>query len=462
MIQLLKDLRDKVNEGENVKIDDILRGTADDISTVASTLKIAPAKRRRSPDSDDEHDKDGEALASGSVSSNQDLDILDEDLHKDEESRAAGFHGKNSEVQWLRSLKGRLQRAGGEPRRQPLRTSRHPQVSSTNIYLDKENVEINDLVDPFELPPIETAQRLLSSYMDTVQDSFPILSKKSFENQFHTYYESVRQLRQNIVPERWQATLNLVFAIGANYSHLVKAQWRGDSHDYLLYQAQARMLEFKEHTLISPPDLSLIKITGLLAFYYQSIGHVNRAWIVIGISIRFAQALGLHVRNEDPNASTVKKESLVRTWWGLHTLERLLSTITGRPSVFLDNYCSVPLPLSLSEDQFSEATVAARYKDRLHLNSSNLDPSSGMSTSTPSSSSPSITDSSTRTLLPANSGSFLEARIKIGIIAQKLLFELYSPGTNTNSWESVQQKMPSLAEELDQWALSLPNGADIT
>ncbi|KAF2175302.1 hypothetical protein K469DRAFT_69847 [Zopfia rhizophila CBS 207.26] len=489
MIRLLKDLRNNVSEGEKVKIDDLLGGIGDDISTVASTLKISAAKRCRSPDSDDSDDsdedgEDGDALVSASTDTSEGLDILDEDLHIDEESRATGFHGKNSEVQWLRSLKSRFQRAGRKPpgmrhgppsnddeattqridtvqrRRKSSRAGRIPRVSSSDFYLDKETIEVDVLFDPFELPPVETAQNLLNCFMNTVQDSFPILSKKLFEDQFHEYYESVRQRRPNKFTERWQAILNLVFAIGANYSHLIKADWRGDDRDHLVYQSRARMLGLKGAALISPPDLSLIQITGLLAIYYQSIGHVSRAWIVVGISVRFAQTLGLHVRNEDPNASALKQETLVRTWWGLYLLERLLSAITGRPTIILDNYCSVPLPLPLCEDKLSEAAVAAQYEDRLHLRSFNLAPFFRISSSTPLSSG--VNDSSTRTLVPIISRSPLEARIKLGIITGKVLSELYSPGTATNSWESVQQKISLLTEELDQWALSLPNGADFT
>jgi hypothetical protein len=70
----------------------------------------------------------------------------------------------------------------------------------------------------------------------------------------------------------------------------------------------------------------------------------DRAWVVVGMALRFAQALSLHVRNEDPTASELKREVLVRMWWSLYTLDRQLSIITGRPSVMVDSNCSVTLP----------------------------------------------------------------------------------------------------------------------
>ena len=65
---------------------------------------------------------------------------------------------------------------------------------------------------------------------------------------------------------------------------------------------------------------------------------------MIGISIRYAIAVGMHVRNDDPSASPEKKDILAQTWWGLHSVECLLSSMTGRPYVLSDEHCTVPLP----------------------------------------------------------------------------------------------------------------------
>ena len=50
--------------------------------------------------------------------------------------------------------------------------------------------------------------------------------------------------------------------------------------------------------------------------------------------------------------------------------------------------------------------------------------------------------------------SFLVARIKIDIITQEALSLLYSPRTATDSWERIQQIIPSLLNQVDDWALS--------
>jgi len=117
------------------------------------------------------------------------------------------------------------------------------------------------MLDPYELPPLEIAERLFSCYVETVHGWFPIIPE-TFKDQFYTYIESVKRQQRYQIPEKWQAILNLVFAIRAQYSYLTDAEWRGDSRDHLLYMTRAvRILGVKDTTMIiSAPNLGLIQV----------------------------------------------------------------------------------------------------------------------------------------------------------------------------------------------------------
>jgi len=54
-----------------------------------------------------------------------------------------------------------------------------------SFYLDDEIFESDVMVDSLELPPFEHAERLLQAYMQSVQNSFPFLAKKSFVDRFY-------------------------------------------------------------------------------------------------------------------------------------------------------------------------------------------------------------------------------------------------------------------------------------
>jgi hypothetical protein len=127
-------------------------------------------------------------------------------------------------------------------------------------------------VDPYALPNIEVAQRLLDCYTNTVQNVFPILAKKVFTNEVRDYFAATMPYP---VPEKWLAILNLVFAIGARFSYLTETDWQPDSRDHIIYQSRAHLLNMDEPSLAHLPHLMRVQITALFAFYASTVGNVN-------------------------------------------------------------------------------------------------------------------------------------------------------------------------------------------
>lgn len=197
-------------------------------------------------------------------------------------SRATGFVGQSSEVQWLRNLKHHAQLGSdmASPNRLPAHASASnvpdgPQeppkqgntqrVTDSTFYLDRDDLGIDIVVDEFELPPAEAAERLFECYITTIHPSFPILPH-NFERDFNGYMDSIKQHRPLQPRNRWRAILNLVFAVGAQFSHLVDASWQADDRDHLVYMTRAMRLLELENTLvaISTPDIALIRVSAIL------------------------------------------------------------------------------------------------------------------------------------------------------------------------------------------------------
>ena len=236
-----------------------------------------------SPDQNSPPKKYGEAHVTASVGSNEDLDFLDEDLLRTRESRETGYVGQNSEVQWLRSVQNQAQNSKTEPyglphgppgssnhardertkalhqrRQEEPPTIRH--VTDATFYLDSDNIELDIVVNPYELPDPEIAEQLLDCYMSTLHSSFPIVPP-SFDDQVRRFIVSLKHNRAFKVPDRWRALMNLIFAIGAKYSHLIDTDWQGAEGDHLVYMTRASHLLGMNSTimLISEPDLSLVQ-----------------------------------------------------------------------------------------------------------------------------------------------------------------------------------------------------------
>ncbi|ORY07939.1 fungal-specific transcription factor domain-domain-containing protein [Clohesyomyces aquaticus] len=438
---LLSELKDRFGD-EDGRIAELLEGVAEDIPE----NRLTPGNSNPDIDGDDSKVSNG-GVASGSGSMDvvdaESHDLLEEDLTRDDETRATGFVGKASEVQWLRSVKLQLNRTEEETsdRRPSYGLGGKEQVSSFNFYLDVHDNDNDYLMDSAELPTPETANHLLQCYLSTVHDSFPILPKGELEARFKD---------PGRLSQKWQAILNMVFAIGAKYSHLVRASWQADERDHYIYETRARSFGLSEATLSSHPDIPQIQMLGLLAFYYASVGKISRAWVIIGLALRFACALGLHVRNEDPNTSASKKENLVRIWWSLFSLERLLGAMTGRPSIVVDFHCSVPLPLTLPDESLLDDVVAM---DRMRF------PSRARASPT-SSNAPSAWWMEEVAMgldeVPANSTSYFKALCLMGIITQDVLSTLYSAGTMIRKSADIQTLTLELSERLDGWRSSLP------
>lgn len=196
----------------------------------------------------------------------------------------AGYLGQISEVQWLQSLRSRVQAVEtvfvgpadvsaslSHPPSPAFATSPTsvpaspvPHVALTNYYLDDDGIKLADCGNPFELPPEHTAGLLFHCFSRTVQTSFPLLPA-TLEGQLKQYYNLVRNGQAIHCPEKWFALVNLVFAIGAKFSHLIQADWRADELDHVIYLSRAFQLLSMNDTIVvlSTPDLSTTQVTGV-------------------------------------------------------------------------------------------------------------------------------------------------------------------------------------------------------
>ncbi|KAK7513248.1 fungal-specific transcription factor domain-containing protein [Phyllosticta citriasiana] len=474
MLQLLRDISATVHLPSDIRsrIKSLELEVPDDNLSMASTasqkrfLTVGVSvsnKRPRSHSPSMGRVENPEAMVSAEVGSQRSVDLVGEDLVQTEQTRATGFIGKVSEVAWAQSLahvqnsqtkdecdgsqvfgtagdgeraqKDRLEAMG---RRHAPEYRPQDRVSDYNYHADQEDVLLLSNVDKDELPTAEMATNICECYMKNVQGMFPALSKSDFMNQFEIYLGSRNP--ENL-PAKWRAILNLVFAIGARFSHLAEAPWRGDERDHLIYFTRARHLGFNGETLLEHPDIQGIQVLALISFYYLAIGQASRAWVMVGSACRHAVALGMHLRTEVPSIPTVQKEKRVCVWWSLHRLDHVLCEITGRPPAINHLFASVPVPTPLERDNVSpaldrmsldgrERKEGRHPKDGMHIKDSEMD--------------------------DVQMTICFRHHVLLGLIAQKAIVKLYSAATVTESWEAARDSIVALSKEIDQWYSNLP------
>lgn len=231
----------------------------------------------------------GEDKVSARVGSTESLDRISEDFNRDANTRATGFHGKNSELTWMQRLKRQASHGSDDDDDEYDQSPVNGNVSSasqahhfgdgltpvnaSSYHCDDLSILIHEQVDPFEVPSKATANALFQDYLETTHPFFPIVGRSTFVQQYNAYFGSPEQRKPN---QNWLAILNMIFAIGAKHSHLVRADWRGEPDDHLVYFTRARMLGFNADAVLEHAELQKVQITGLMAFYLMAINQINR------------------------------------------------------------------------------------------------------------------------------------------------------------------------------------------
>lgn len=438
-----------------------------------------------------------ESEASAGAGSTGALDRTDEDFTR-EQARATGFMGKNSEVTWLQRLReenkyGDYSRdAEGSEKQQVLAAAstasfasrRHVgdlqtpltemdegfTVNESNYHLDDFPIFTFEAVDPYEIPTPDIANHLFNAYMARVHPSFPVVGRLNLTNQFRRFISGTVQSP----PEKWLAVLNMIFAIGAQYSHLINAEWKGDDRDHLIYFTRARLLNINSETLFEHPDLQQIQIIGLMSFYLLCTSQINRAWLLAGLAIRQATALGMNMRNDSAKLPNSLKEIRYRVWWALYTLEHRLCNMTGRVNCILDDHCTTPLPVPLEEEQFdTEEGQRLLSKERQQGDRA---PASNPQTPSSSNATPSTDRSRSQTKLESRSPSMPNGQgdlewakdvqpnsslyflhlVQLARLLQNIFHRLYNPASIQGTWSNVQNSIRELDEQIEHWYRKLP------
>ncbi|MCJ1437266.1 hypothetical protein MMC27_006652 [Xylographa pallens] len=494
--ELLHEISVSQDEATQARIDRALErepiSDDDEVQSIAASSKFSLTRTGATAEID------GEDEVSAGVGSTGSLDRINEDFNRSDSARATGFMGKISEVTWMHRMKDQLDSnspPGDDQNRTMVdgylkrlnlgQTSSKLSGSSQNsatvndgianssYHCDDLELLSIDQVEAFELPPRQTAEFLLSTYLESVHPTFPIVGKLNFSNQVRNFFDN----DQSRPGKHWLAILNLVFAIAAKYTHLVKSEARGDERDHLVYFTRGRLLGIDADLVLAQPDLQRVQITALMAFYLLSINQINRSWTLCGISMRYSVALGLHLRNENPRLSDPNKEIRYRVWWALYGLERSLGVMTGRPTSVVDLDCMTPVPLPIDEESFTDPNCRMQ-NEGLIRNMRRFSSQDSPHTLSPSSSGPRHRSRPSPT--SANSSSSLQSALDLlktapptlslyftltthlGAVTNDVLAQLYRPVAMTKSWSQIQSQITTLDTKLEKWRATLPSVFDFT
>jgi hypothetical protein len=201
--------------------------------------------------------------------------------------------------------------------------------------------------DPFGLPARFVADKLVDAYFKFRHP----LNAYVHEGTFRTRYERL-WLSEEVGGEEpseanlpWIGLVNLVFTFGSGFSQ----GGSRTSGDRVRFFKRAKTLIFSG--LLQSGSIELTQGLLLMGRYFHSSLELNNCWTVVGLAIRMAQGLGLHLDASQFTTNIVEQEIRKRVWWGCFVLDRVLSMKVGRPPTIHEGPgIQVSLPLAVDDE----------------------------------------------------------------------------------------------------------------
>ena len=264
-------------------------------TSTSSTPTTGP--KWNTPRSVEEEDEPaGEDLVGAEVGSTGSLDRFEQDFGSEGDSLPPGFMGKATEESWMQrvatsleaeaspgpdppSLHGQesLDRLQGpdaaRPGPQHGGYSRGGTTQLGHFAFDADDFDLStpDDLSELDLPPRSMADLFVTAYFTTVHTSFPLVLRSSFFLDYQRSYAS----HGPPVNRQSRAVLNLILAIGAKYSALLRVG-QCDEHDHMTFFARARSLSLDGSAMLRAGDLEQVQVAGLSALYLITAEQINR------------------------------------------------------------------------------------------------------------------------------------------------------------------------------------------
>ncbi|QSS55096.1 C6 transcription factor [Histoplasma capsulatum var. duboisii H88] len=282
----------------------------------------------------------------------------------------------------------------------------------------------------------EMADIFVNSYFFTVHPMFPILSEQEFKMHYEIYYQTA-----HYPSEVWRNILHVIFAIGAIHTLRTNAQAGVVESDHVMFAFRSGALGRTSTFLVDIPSLEQLQWAAISGLYYLTSYHINRAWNLIGLAVRFGHTRALHLVKSNTDLSESEQELELRVWHAISSMERFICVFTGRPSSLQDRFTSIRFP----------RTVELTFPGPLAYMAS-LETQAAMAAICPPSN---VTTRATSSIPP---WTIFIRSLHLDLIIAEALEELYSPCTVNRTWAVVQNLVFDLDRKLTQWKDDLPPG----
>jgi hypothetical protein len=171
--------------------------------------------------------------------------------------------------------------------------------------------------DNFVLPFRRNADNYIRCFWNFVHPLFPVLHKPSFAARYESLWESQSPVDESDENVTFIPTLNLVFALGCQFSDLVPAEKKAKAAAAFYGRSRSLLL----YDILGSMQVTVVQWLLLSAIYLQSTSLATTCWTSVGLAIRLAQNLGLHLEPSLVECQ-VDREMRRRVWHTCVVLDR--------------------------------------------------------------------------------------------------------------------------------------------
>ncbi|KAK9454721.1 fungal-specific transcription factor domain-containing protein [Dipodascopsis uninucleata] len=185
----------------------------------------------------------------------------------------------------------------------------------------------------FILPPKPEAKAMLEFYFSYAMPTYRFLHRPSVEAWLEEFYESFDSTNLEEGAREKFAILVLLFAHAKQFPNFSKNEPFKDN-SAMYFQAAQSQLELET----GRPRVTSVQARLCQCFYLLACSRINHCRSLFCTVAHLVQALGLHRKQRHlPNTvNYIEQECLKRSFWSAYQLDKYLSAVLGRPSIFHD------------------------------------------------------------------------------------------------------------------------------
>ncbi|KAJ6504929.1 fungal-specific transcription factor domain-containing protein [Mycena vulgaris] len=206
-------------------------------------------------------------------------------------------------------------------------------------------------VGPYVFPDADLLSALIDLYFTTTNLYYPLLHRPTFERSIEEGLHSR--------DTSFGAVVLLVCAIGSRFSDDPRVCGPGAEPLRCGWQYFEQLPHGINHLFVRPTVYHLQYYCLAVEFLAPSMP--TACWTLIGFGIRVAQDVGAH-RAMTMGPTTVESELWKRAFWGIVCMDRLCSTILGRPCTTQYEDFDVELPLECDDEFWENEDPALAFK----------------------------------------------------------------------------------------------------